>query len=48
MCQIDIDNVNYNKGGNIYDDEGYKVDQESKNFFLLKWFKIKFKVFKFF
>lgn len=48
MCQIDIDNVNYNKGGNIYDDEGYKVDQESKKNFLLKWFKIKLKVFKFF
>lgn len=46
MCQTDTDNVNHNKGGNIYDDEGYKADQESKNFPPSKWLKTKPKVFK--
>lgn len=46
MCQTDTDNVNHNKGGNIYDDEGYKADQESKKFSPSKWLKTKPKVFK--
>lgn len=46
MCQTDTDNVNHNKGGNIYDDEGYKAGQESKKNPPSKWLKTKPKVFK--